>query len=318
MNWIDLLLAFVVVVSLWAGWKKGFIAGTLDLVAWIGSIVAGFFFYRQVASLFEKHVPSLGVWTLPVAFLLTIFLARIVLSLITRSFLRVTPEEAHRNSANRFMGIIPGAINGIINATIVAALLLALPIWDGLSEKAQESRIANKLAYQVEWLDEKLSPIFDEAIRRSMNKLTVEPESEKSVNLNYTVNNPRIRQDLESRMLDMVNEERVKVGLNALKPDPELADVARAHSRDMFARGYFSHVTPDGKTLGDRVKSAGVPFLTAGENLALGPTLSICHQGLMNSPGHKANILHKGFGRLGIGVLDGGKYGLMITQNFRN
>jgi uncharacterized protein YkwD len=103
-----------------------------------------------------------------------------------------------------------------------------------------------------------------------------------------------------------------------LKADPEMAEVARAHSRDMFARGFFSHVTPEGRTLSDRVKAARVPFLTAGENLALGPTLTICHQGLMDSPGHKANILHKGFGRLGIGVLDGGRYGLMITQNFRN
>jgi uncharacterized protein YkwD len=86
----------------------------------------------------------------------------------------------------------------------------------------------------------------------------------------------------------------------------------------MFARGYFSHVTPDGKTLVDRVRAGKVSFLTAGENLALGPTLPICHEGLMNSPGHKANILHKDYGRLGVGVLDGGKYGLMITQNFRN
>ena len=97
-----------------------------------------------------------------------------------------------------------------------------------------------------------------------------------------------------------------------------MAAVARLHSTDMFARGYFSHVTPDGKTLTDRVRARGVPFLTAGENLELGTTLEICHEGLMKSPGHRANILHPSFGRLGIGVLDGGKRGLMITQNFRN
>jgi uncharacterized protein YkwD len=38
----------------------------------------------------------------------------------------------------------------------------------------------------------------------------------------------------------------------------------------------------------------------------------------MNSPGHRANILHKDFGRLGIGIIDGGMYGLMISQEFRN
>jgi uncharacterized protein YkwD len=62
----------------------------------------------------------------------------------------------------------------------------------------------------------------------------------------------------------------------------------------------------------------GVRFITAGENLALAPTLRIAHRGLMNSPGHRANIMNPSFGRVGIGILEGGSHGLMITQNFRN
>jgi uncharacterized protein YkwD len=119
-------------------------------------------------------------------------------------------------------------------------------------------------------------------------------------------------------MLELINEERRKEGLNELEWDPEILRVARAHSADMFARGYFSHVSPEGKTPSDRIRAGKVRFLTAGENLALGPTLSICHTGLMNSPGHRANILHRAYGRVGIGILDGGRHGLMITQNFRN
>jgi uncharacterized protein YkwD len=103
-----------------------------------------------------------------------------------------------------------------------------------------------------------------------------------------------------------------------VKADPDLTLVARAHSTDMFARGYFSHYTPEKKDPFDRMKKAGIRFQTAGENLALGRTLKICHQGLMNSPGHKANILNPAFGRLGIGIMDGGIYGLMISQEFRN
>lgn len=318
MNWVDVALVIVVILSVLTGFRKGFILGTLDLATWVGSVLAGFFFYRYVASFLEKYLDFFGVWTFPVAFITTILLARIILLLVTRSLLTVTPEAAHKNSANQFLGIVPGAANGAINATILAALLLALPISEGVSASARESKIAKRLAYQVEWLDARLSPIFDEAIRRSVNSLTVEPKSGKSVKLSYAVTNPKPRVDLESRMLDMVNEERAKAGLPQVKADPEMAEVARGHSRDMFARSYFSHVTPEGKTLADRVTAAGVPFVTAGENLALGPTLEICHEGLMNSPGHRANILHPSFGRLGIGVLDGGKYGLMITQNFRN
>jgi uncharacterized protein YkwD len=97
-----------------------------------------------------------------------------------------------------------------------------------------------------------------------------------------------------------------------------MAEVARAHSRDMFARGYFSHVSPDGGKLSERIRQRELRYLLAGENLALAPTLPMAHQGLMNSPGHRANILRPHFGRLGIGVLDGGAHGLMVTQNFRN
>jgi uncharacterized protein YkwD len=66
------------------------------------------------------------------------------------------------------------------------------------------------------------------------------------------------------------------------------------------------------------MRSANVRFITAGENLALAPTLQIAHTGLMNSPGHRANILRREFGRVGIGIMDGGMRGLMISQEFRN
>ena len=61
LNWIDLFLILVVVLSVWAGLRKGFILGTLDLITWVGSLLAGFFFYRYVASYLEKHIPSLGI-----------------------------------------------------------------------------------------------------------------------------------------------------------------------------------------------------------------------------------------------------------------
>jgi uncharacterized protein YkwD len=112
--------------------------------------------------------------------------------------------------------------------------------------------------------------------------------------------------------------QKEKRGLQPLKSDPELTNVARNHSRDMFERGYFSHYTPEGKDPFDRMKAANVQFVAAGENLALGQTLPICHQGLMNSPGHRANILRPNYNRLGIGILDGGIHGLMISQEFRN
>jgi uncharacterized protein YkwD len=318
MNVIDIALALVMSLAIWAGWKKGFILGTINLVVWIGSLLTGFFGYKYVGALLQKLIPSLGVWNLPLAFIITIIVARLILALIFNSLLKVTPQYAHESGTNKAFGIIPGFVNGLIYDTILAALLLSLPIADSITSTTRDSKIATNLVKNVEWLDDKLSPIFDQAVRRSLNQLTVEPDSNETVPLHFTVTDAKARPDLEAKMLDLVNQERTKRGLKPLVADPELTEVGREHSQDMFARGYFSHYTPEGKDPFDRMRAAGIKFLAAGENLALGQTLSICHEGLMNSPGHRANILNPSYGRLGIGILDGGIHGLMISQEFRN
>ena len=65
-----------------------------------------------------------------------------------------------------------------------------------------------------------------------------------------------------------------------------------------------------------RTEIGGVTYDTAGENLALAPSLNQAHTGLMNSPGHKAIILSLNYHTVGIGIVDGGPYGIMVTQDF--
>jgi uncharacterized protein YkwD len=318
MNIIDLFLIIVVLFSVYNGYLKGFILGTLQLVLLAAGLIFAFLMYPYVAVFLQKHWASLGIWTVPLSFIFALISARIILSLVANRFLTTIPDTAHTSLPNRVMGVIPGFVNGLVWAIVISALLLSVPFSEGLSAKTRDSVLAGKMAEQVEWLDEKFSPVFDEAVNKTMNRLTVDPKSEKTVSLPFKHDKPKAREDLESKMLVLVNEERQKVGLKPLKADPEMLVVARAHSADMFARGYFSHITPEGLSPFDRMKREKVRFLTAGENLALGQTLAICHRGLMNSPGHRANILNKTFGRVGIGIFDGGIYGLMITQNFRN
>lgn len=318
MNYVDIILLLVIALAVWAGWRKGFIIGTINLIVWIGSLLAGFFLYQYAGEILRAAFPKLRVWSLPLAFLSIVVLSRIILGGIFSLILRKTPTEAHKSGVNRLLGIFPGIVNGIIYATIIAAILLSVPLMYGITQKARESVLTKKLAVNVGWLDDQLSPIFDEAVKKSLTRTTVEPESNETVKLNFKINDAKARADLEMKMLSLVNLERTKRGLKPLQWDPQLLPVARAHSQDMFARGYFSHYTLEGKDPFDRMKAAGIKYYSAGENLALGPTLSICHEGLMNSPGHRANILNPTYGRLAIGILDGGAYGLMISQEFRN
>jgi uncharacterized protein YkwD len=318
-NYIDALIVLLMLLSVWQGWHRGFILGMLDLVRWAASLLLGLRFYRHVALWLGPRVDWWSeAWDAPVAFLLTAGFASLLIHLAGNALLRRLPEDTHERTTNRVLGLLPGVVNAAITAAIASALLLALPLSGGIQERARESVLVNRFAVLTEEVESALAPIFNEAVAQTLNKLTVRPESGERVELPYKVADTRPRPELEAAMLELVNRERAAAGLKPLSPDLELREVARRHSADMFARGYFAHNTPEGRTPFDRINEAGIRYRTAGENLALAPTLSLAHTGLMNSPGHRANILRPEFGRVGIGVMDGGRRGLMVTQNFRN
>ena len=318
-NPIDILLAIVILLSVLNGYRRGFVLGVLDLSGWVLSLLAGLRYHQTVASWIGPHVDLWPeVWDQPIAFILIALIVSLIVQAIGYWALRRLPQDIHERQVNQLFGTLPGLIYGLIIAAILSALLLAIPLSEGLNERTRDSALANRLAVYAEQLEGQLRPVFGEAIARTLNLLTVQPDSDERVVLPFKVEQTRPRPDLEARMLELVNQERQAAGLSRLAPDPELTEVARRHSADMFARGYFAHDTPEGLSPFDRMRKANVSFVTAGENLALAPTIPVAHTGLMNSPGHRANILRPQFGRVGIGVMDGGMRGLMVSQEFRN
>jgi len=318
-NFIDVLLFILIALNLLNGYRRGFILGVLDLAGWVLSVLAGLRYYEPVARWLGPRIDWWSdVWDQPLAFVLVAVFVAVLVQLVGNALLRRLSPDVHERPSNQTLGLIPGLANGLITAAIVSALLLAIPLSESISEQTRESVVANRLAGYAQALEARLRPVLGEAIARSLNLLTVEPDSNERVSLPFTVSSSRPRPDLESQMLELVNQARAANGLAPLTADPELTEVARRHSADMFARGYFAHDTPEGRTPFDRMRESNVRFLAAGENLALAPTLSIAHTGLMNSPGHRANILRPQFGRVGIGIMDGGMRGLMVSQEFRN
>ncbi len=103
----------------------------------------------------------------------------------------------------------------------------------------------------------------------------------------------------------LANGARDDEGLGTLSCDEDLTEAARLHSEDMCTQGYFSHTSADGRTLADRLNESGVDYNTGGENIAKGHlTPAQVHEGWMNSPGHRANILRDTFGRIGVGYIE--------------
>src|SRR5690606_16961163 len=137
-------------------------------------------------------------------------------------------------------------------------------------------------------IENKLQPGFRESISNTMQMTMIEHGSDESIQLPFSVDDAKISPLLEAEMLELLNAERRAQKLPELIADTALREVARAHSSDMLLRSYFSHISPDGASPFDRIQAANIRYLAAGENLALAQSVSIAHQGLMNSPGHRA------------------------------
>jgi uncharacterized protein YkwD len=121
---------------------------------------------------------------------------------------------------------------------------------------------------------------------------------------------------METAMLALVNQSRQAAGLEPLTANSRLRAVARLHGADMFAYGYLSHESRDGLLPLARVEAAGLSPWHVGENLAYASDVPEAHRLLMQSPGHRANILSPTYHWVGIGVMDGGRRGVLVVEDF--
>lgn len=134
---------------------------------------------------------------------------------------------------------------------------------------------------------------------------------------------------LEANMLRRVNEVRRRMKLGELKLDPLLAEVARAHSLEMRDKNYFAHESPTAGLVHplDRYRAAfrQTPAIVA-ENIyrswstARKPVtetdLVRGHNALLNSPGHRRNLLEPRVTRIGIGIVQNSNGDIWLTQMF--
>ena len=119
------------------------------------------------------------------------------------------------------------------------------------------------------------------------------------------------------QVLTLVNAERSKAGLQPLKMSEELRSIATLKSRDMIDKNYFDHTSPTYGTPFQMLQDFGVHYSAAGENIAAGQkTPEEVMNAWLNSSGHRANILNKNFDTIGIGIAEGGSYGIYWTQLF--
>lgn len=316
MNWVDLVIIFALIFFALEGFGRPFILECLDLTSFLLAFVFSFSFYNLPASFFESQfkIPHglslvmgfLAVWFLSESFFY--FAVKLVLSKISR--LKIPRMVV--------LSFIPAFFRGLLFIALFLVMIATFPVQPNLKKAVLDSKIGSQILKNAYGLEQPVKNVFGGVSNDSLTFLTIEPRTSEKVDLGFKTNEISADEASEKEMFDLVNRERAKKGIKILVFDKKLQMVARGHSEDMFQRGYFSHFSPEGLTVADRVSQAEIDFLVIGENLAYAPSLELAHKGLMNSQGHRENILSTDYNKMGVGVMDGGVYGKMFTQVFSN
>jgi len=316
MNFVDLLILLIVFAFLYEGQRRGFFLQMFDIIGFLISLILALTLYSQAASLLTKFFKLPLIAANPIGFLMIWLVTETIFFAVFDNIFRKILKNYHDAKVNKILGFIPATANGLLFTAFILLFIVSLPLRGELKKEVFQSKIGSYLVYHATVLEKPFNKVFGPITKQGLTFLTVKPEDKGSVKLEYTQNELTQDLDSEKRMLTLVNQERVKVGVKPLVWDESLAKVGRKHSEDMFRRGYFSHYSPEGKDVGGRLEASGINYTVVGENLALAPDVGRAHIGLINSQGHRRNILDPVFNKAGIGVVDGGIYGKMFTQVF--
>lgn len=322
---VDLILVVSLALYGLDGYRRGFIFLALEFLGLFVTFYLGLVLADPVGQFLHGLVAFPEALIKVVGFLVVWLIAQLAYSGLTSLLYRFIPDLIRDSLPNKIAGTFPSILKGMVMLAIILTLLVVLPVETSLRPSINQSYLGSRMVKAIQTYEQLALKRFDQEITNTLTFLTNTPlrlnqiqEPGEFKKLPFNGIDGKVDSEAEDQMLALVNKERAKLGLKPLAADPALQVVARAHARDMFMRGYFAHDNPDGEDPFDRMAKAGVTYITAGENLALAPTTDLAHLGLMNSPKHRDNILFEEFGRLGVGVIDGGLYGKMFVQEFRN
>lgn len=318
MNWVDFIILVVVFFFATEGLKRGLFVQIFDILGFGVALLTSLNFYPLGAEILIKFFNLPKIAANPIGFLLVWLVAETIFFSALSPLFRKLVIPRLESPANKFLGFIPGVASALLFTAFVLLFVVSLPIRPDIKKDIYDSKTGAYLVESASTLEKPFTSIFGPIAKQSLTFLTITPEERGTVDLEFSQTEYTVDIQSEQRMLALVNEARAKAQIKALEFDSRLIEVSRGHSQDMFERGYFSHFSPEGEDVGDRLGKAGIYYTFAGENLALAPNVERAHTGLIGSPGHRRNILDPAFSKVGIGVIDGGVYGKMFTQVFIN
>jgi uncharacterized protein YkwD/uncharacterized membrane protein required for colicin V production len=315
-NYVDLIIVLVLAYFASEALRHGFWVILADFFAFLGSLLVSLRAYKFSASFLKTNFSLPHSIANALGFLVTAILAEAILGYVFAHVIALLPKKLWNNKLSKYLAVAPAVGEGIILVAFLLTLAVGFPIKPSIKQDINDSRIGSLILTKTSKIEKAINEVFGGVIEDSLTYLTIKPGSREVVPLSIEKQDLSIDEVSEEEMVALINEERKERGLNELTLSAEIVAVARSHARDMWERKYFGHVSPEGYDVGDRLDQAKVTYTYAAENLALAPTVTTAHNGLMGSPGHRENILDPRYKKVGVGVIDNGVYGKMFVENF--
>lgn len=302
------------------GWIRGLVKELLDLAALLIGAVVAFRMSGPLGDLLANRFDVTPEWARIGAGIVLFVLIGVGATLLGYSLARLV-RAVGLNLPNRLLGAAFGLAWGVVLIVIIATILLALPL--PVEETLAESEVVTALAgpdalprqaFQALAGDDVLDTLVALGSKLGRSRVVLDEDDVVEIDpaeSDQLAGEPRASAEL----LGLINRERLSIDENPLAWSDILAAVARRHAEEMYLEGYVSHVSPTTGSVADRVRAAGVNLFAVGENLALASNSLAVHDGFMESPGHRENILRPEFDRVGIASIRG-PLGLMVVQVF--
>jgi len=318
LNPVDAAVLVLIAVAAWFGYRAGFVATMYSLASWVLAVAAALAFAGPATTFIETLAGFPKPLAATIAFVVTLVAAEALLS--AAGYVAIRPivalvRRSPLSSADRILGIVPAAIRSLFIVAVAILAIEALPLGNDVKAAVEASRAGRIVNAEIVAFQPQIESFTGQLVGSPLLVTRIGEDQTEQLDLPDGIELAP-DQVAERQLFDLVNEERTQRGFDALIWDERLVPVARAHSQEMFTLKYFSHESPTSGSPFDRLKSAQISYSRAGENLAFAQSVSVAHRALMDSPGHRENILRPEFTRIGIGVINAGAYGRMVTQLF--
>ena len=315
---VDAAVLVIIAVAAWYGYRTGFIATTYSLATWILALAAAVAFDGPASALLERLAKLPRPLATTLGFVVIILVAEALFAAAGHFAIRPVVGAIRRSrfgAVDRIFGTLPGVIRALLIVAVAVLAIEALPVASEVKAAVETSRTARAVNAEIGAFQPQIEALAGQLGGSALLVTRIGEDQTEHLDLPDGLD---LAPDpiAERQLFDLVNEERRQRNLLPLVWDERLVPVARAHSAEMFRLKYFSHDSPVAGSPFDRLKAAKITYSRAGENLAYAQSVAVAHRALMDSPGHRENILRPEFTRIGIGVINAGIYGRMVTQLF--